>query len=386
MSLLRGEYNSDDPWDWLGKGVKSSLREAGVREAATLLAAHLVDAGSAGTREDRELLARAVFDPGAVIFAASNGLTINLVAYGPWLPAETMGAARRIAAAAQHGGDPLRKFASDLTSKGAARIASVAGGAGFPASFEPAFPPVITLDGDPESLSTQLERAIPVIHDLLWHSEPELAFPPQPGGLRFTIVDDFYVREGQGGAGYVSDSWLEARSESGEPVLWESLGPYKVGDWYRVRHSVLAVAKVVEEEANRVAPGFVKSQGTIGIEVLPVSVWGSGKHKVRATFTEPGDEPRDLNVLGAGTARWVAAAVELACRRLEVGHQVVTAEAGVSLDEEAEKRRVVREARHAPLTQTAVRLQPSDAPARVAAASNAWSSAVRNGENPPAAR
>ena len=66
----------------------------------------------------------------------------------------------------------------------------------------------------------------------------------------------------------------------------------------RIRHSVLATARAIESEANQIAPDFVKNQGTIGIEVLPVSVWGPGQHRVRATFTESEAEQRDLRVVG----------------------------------------------------------------------------------------
>ena len=120
---------------------------------------------------------------------------------------------------------------------------------------------------------------------------------------------------------------------------------------------------MIEAEANRVAPGFVTRQGTIGIEILPLSVWGGGLPRVRATFTEPGQETRDLKVVGAGTARWVAAAVRLACRRLQAGWQMVTDDVGSPVEDEAEKRRIVRQARSAPFTQQAVHLEPSDAPA-----------------------
>jgi energy-coupling factor transporter ATP-binding protein EcfA2 len=162
---------------------------------------------------------------------------------------------------------------------------------------------------------------------------------------------------------YDPDRWLEGRSEESEPVLPKPFGPSSTGDWYRVRHSVLAAARLIEAEANRAAPGFVAEQGTIGIEILPVSVWGGGLPRIRATFTEYGEEARDLKVVGAGTARWVAAAVRFACRRLEAGRQVLTDDAGMTISDEAEKSRILVQARRAPLTQHAVRLEPSDAAA-----------------------
>jgi hypothetical protein len=164
------------------------------------------------------------------------------------------------------------------------------------------------------------------------------------------------------GKAYEGDQWLEGLSEDGESFAIGVWGAYAKGSWYRVRHSVLAVAKMIQAEANCVAPGFVRDQGTIGIEVIPVSAWGSGPHRVRATFTEPDGERRDLHVIGAGTARWVAAAVRLACRKLETGRQVVTGADQTPADGIEETRRIVRAARLSPLTQTAVHLEPSDAP------------------------
>ena len=164
-------------------------------------------------------------------------------------------------------------------------------------------------------------------------------------------------RSNPGRGGHHSHSRRLRSPPAGWPV------PYDQGDWYRVRHSVLAAAKLLEIEANRVAPGFVQGQGTIGIEVLPVAVWGSGKHRVRATFTESNGEQRDLRVVGAGTGRWAAAAIRLASRQLEKGSQVVEDDTGTRVDNENERGRIVREAYHAPFTQTAVRLVPSDSPA-----------------------
>jgi hypothetical protein len=106
----------------------------------------------------------------------------------------------------------------------------------------------------------------------------------------------------------------------------------------------------------------VRGQGTIGIEVLPVQAWGSGAPRVRATFTERDGERRDLNVIGSGTARWVAAAIRLACRRLEAGRQAVTDADGAPVADVEAARQIVRAARVSPLTQDSVRLEPSDAP------------------------
>jgi hypothetical protein len=148
-------------------------------------------------------------------------------------------------------------------------------------------------------------------------------------------------------------------SASGEPEI----SPYEQGPgWYRARHSVLAVAALIADEANHVAPGFLREQGRIGIEILPVSVWRTEDRRIRATFTCSDGEPRDLRVVGAGTARWAAAAVQRACRRLEKARRVVTDQAGVVTEDPAAVEEIVRAARKEPLSQAGVRLEPAEAP------------------------
>jgi hypothetical protein len=282
-----------------------------------------------------------------------------MAVYRPLIPAAARAAAHRIAASSG-AKDPLRKIAAELDSEDVAHIGYVGGGTRQMSKFTQGFPPVTLLDGDHGSLSAELFRALRVVHDQLWHIEPELI---RGGPMALYSADGFEIGSGPDGHRYVVDPWLEARRDSGEPGIPNMFAPYWEGDWYRVRHSVLAAARLIEAEANRTAPSFVQELGRIGIEVLPVAVWGAGGHRVRATFTERGDdEPRDLAVVGAGTARWAAAAVRLACRRLELAKQIVLDEAGAPVTGEDARRSVIRHARTEALTQTVVRLEPSDAP------------------------
>lgn len=375
-SLLGGEHSkpsmlgdSGDPWAWLEDGLTERLKDAGLDQARSMLAEAFARTGDTGSFEDREVLARSVFDPHAVYFCADLP-DISLVVNGPSLPAEAMDAARRIAAIA--GDDALWKVATGLVSEGRAHVASIGVEDGQRQSFAAYFPPVIVLDGDLESLSAELESAIIAVHDRLWHikletkpAPDEIQSPTLPELSIVVAFDEYQIGALRQTNRYTADPWLETLSEQGEvsspPAGWPVL--YDKGDWYRVRHSVRAAAKLLAIEANRVAPGFVQGQGTIGIEVLPVAVWGSGKHRVRATFTEINGEKRDLRVVGAGTGRWAAAAIRLASRRLAGGSQVVEDDTGTRVDNENERRRLVREAYHAPFTQTAVRVAPSDSPA-----------------------
>lgn len=183
------------------------------------------------------------------MFFTANALDIYLAVHGPSMPREAMDAARRIAAIGD-GEDALWKVASDLASDGVAEIGQVAGGAGHWESFAAAFPPVITLDGDSESLSAELQRAVPLIHNSLWHAEPE-AVSSGHEGLVLTVVDNFEIHLGGSDDRYVTDPWLEAQSETGEPILREIFDPYDKDDWYRVRRSIFAAAELIEREASR---------------------------------------------------------------------------------------------------------------------------------------
>jgi energy-coupling factor transporter ATP-binding protein EcfA2 len=354
---------STDPWARLEDGLSGLLRDAGLDQARSLLAGAFVRAGDAGAAEDRELLAGSIFDPQAVRFFADIN-NISLVVRRRSLPADAVRAARRLAAIA--GDDALSKLAADLVSTGWAHVAWLASESFQWKKFASDFPPVIVLDGDLESLSAELERAVVAVHDQLWHVNQEVLSSetvPGLGLVETTLGEEFDIGTGYLGDRYAADPWLETRSEEGETILPGIGDPYDQGDWYRVRHSVLAAARHIEEEANRVAPGFVKSLGTIGIEVLPVAVWERGNRRVRATFTASAGDKRDLGVIGAGTGRWAAAALRLASRRLAQGRQVVVDDAGAPVKEEDERRRIVTQAYRAPFTQTAVKVEPSDAPA-----------------------
>jgi energy-coupling factor transporter ATP-binding protein EcfA2 len=359
--LLCNAHSDERAWDWLGDGTSERIRHADLGQAREYLADRLASSGTAGTQKNRILLARSLFSPGAVFFVVRDA-GIVLLARKSSLPDDAVEAATRIAAA-EGNDDALLEIAAHLLDHGAARIAVLADDVDVRKSLIAAFPPVIVLDGSPESLSAELVKSLPRIHNRMWNLH--LARTPIPGmpGAAWEDVDDFLMDVGtKSGESYEADPWLEGLSEAGEPFVGGPFGAYDKASWHRVRHSVLAAAQIIEAEANRVAPSFVRGQGTIGIEVIPVSAWGSGPHRVRATFTEPDGERRDLIVIGAGTARWVAAAVRLACRRLEVGRQVVTRASQTPASDADEARQIVRAARQSPLTQTPVRLEPSDAP------------------------
>lgn len=359
--LLCGERSDVQEWDWLGNGTSDRIRHASLSQARDYLADRLAGSGSAGTPADRILLARSLFSPDAVFFVVLDAGIVMLARLSS-LPGDAAEAVSRVAASADED-DPLREIAAHLLAHGSARVSVLADNIEIRRSLAAAFPPVIVLDGDPESLSAELARSMPRIHDRLWNLNfPREPFPGMPEAWS-EEVDDFLMDvDTTSSDRYLGDQWLEGLSEDGEPSAVGTFGAYGKASWYRVRHSILAVAQMIEAEANRVAPSFVHGQGIVGIEIIPLSAWGSGPHRVRATFTEPDGNRRDLNVIGTGTARWVAAAIRLACRRLETGRQVVTSISQVPADDLEQARQIIRAARLSPLTQTTVRLEPSDAP------------------------
>jgi len=301
-----------------------------------------------------------VLDPAAAYFVAGSD-DVYMRAYAQLLPGDVIDAAHRIAADTDHD-DFLWRIADSLATGQSALIGPVADRD----AISDAFPPVIVLDGDPDALSAELVKALPAIHNRLWYShnpgyaptcflggaqvihsdiEPGLGFG-LPGGLFESATVAFLESAPDR---YFFDDWLEQRSDSAEaevPVDFEPYGQAAV--WSRVRQSIHATAAVIAEEANRVAPGFLRDQGQIGVEVLPVSVWGSENRRIRVTFTGRDGWHRDLRVVGAGTARWAAAAVQLACRRLVNGRQVVTDQDGAVISDRVAVRDLVAAARAEP--------------------------------------
>jgi hypothetical protein len=301
-SLLCGEdsegWAGEGPaWDWLEPGTAELLKGASAGDARAHLAQLLAGSGMAGDAGDRELLARAVFEASPLFAADAEG--IRLLVRAASLPGAAIDAAAHIAAS-PGSGDRLQEIAAQLGTRALADVATVAVGLFSSRILAAALPPVIVLDGYPGSLSAELTRAIPVIHDLLWSiADAEFSTP----GVTWWL-DPFVLEPGpDAGASYSVDPWLEGLSDTGETVIPRKIPDYSTGDWYRVRHSVVATAQMIAAEANRRAPSFVKDQGIIGVEVVPVGAWDSGPHRVRATFTGPDRQRRDLSVTGSGTAR-----------------------------------------------------------------------------------
>ena len=371
-ALLTGEHADGQAWKELAPDAAGVLRGKTAGDAREWIASRLVEAGRAGLLADREILARGVLDPAAAYFGADSD-DVYMYAHASRLPGDVIDAAHRIVADTDHD-DVLWRIANSLATGRPALIGSVADRT----AISDAFPPVIELDGDPEALSAELRETLPVIHNRLWHSHnPSLHSTSFLSGAPVIDVDEDELPDELQSLGvassvvfvapppgrYYFDDWLEQRTDSAEaevPVNYEAYG--QAAAWSRVRQSIHATAAVIAEEANRVAPSFLRDEGQIGVEVLPVSVWGPEDRRIRVTFKGRDGWHRDLRVVGAGTARWAAAAVQLACRRLAKGRQVVTDQDGAVISDRAAVRDLMATARAEPLSQAAVRLEPADAP------------------------
>jgi AAA domain, putative AbiEii toxin, Type IV TA system len=165
------------------------------------------------------------------------------------------------------------------------------------------------------------------------------------------------MREGQ----FVMDSWLEGKVEDSRRtrvVRAKLFGRYDEGDWFRVRPTIIATANLIAARANEIAPSFVREGCDIEVEVLPLGAWSSAESRVRVILREWAGDGRDLKVVGSGTARWVAAAVRLACQQLRQGQRTVTASDGRVVTDPLESNELIRSGAAEPFTQTSLKLVP----------------------------
>jgi hypothetical protein len=160
-AFLNGEHAGSRAWDGLAPEAADLLRGKTADDPREWIVSRLVDGGQAGQEPDRAVLARSVLDPAGAFFVAHIG-GVFMYADADRIPNVAIKAARRIAAG-EGTNDPLWEIAVGLSAERQVEISSVAD-SGILAD---AFPPVIVLDGDSESLSAELRKALPVIHDLL---------------------------------------------------------------------------------------------------------------------------------------------------------------------------------------------------------------------------
>ena len=364
--LLVGRYAKRvSPWTALDPDARERLAGVDLDEAKRFLVELLVGHGSAGTVEDRATVATAWLE--APLFS-TDGSSIMMLPPSSPADGRTQTAAVRVASAQPGEEDLLARVASAIHrprrqeprgEAGEDSVAEVVLGEEAKTLLS-TFAPVVTLDGDPARLANELEEKLPALHNLLWASVPA---PPErtEDGTLWEVVDEFLIA-GTADGGHLSvDPWLEVLVEDrGETRVAtpEIFDPYNLGAWSRARHSLIATAKVLSEHANSLAPGFIQDYGTIEVEVLPVAAWPSAPNRVRVTVTEHEGERRDLGIVGSGTARWVSAALRLACEQLLSGRRVVTDERGTEVTGAAPSNVLIERARSTPLSQSYLRVVP----------------------------
>lgn len=258
-----------------------------------------------GAKADRRLLAQAIIQ--ARRFAVDNLATWVVVRRND-LTAETVAAVKRLAAEPEE--DFLANLARSLEADRATRAVALACGAALwvdSAAVE--LPPVHWLRSEPEGLDREARDFIEAIHQVMWTGTAAEGFDGSHHGW---LARDLGSEESQ----FIPDPWYESMQQHDGNGTSTAAGLLP-GDWYRVRPTVHATARVLGETATSLAPTFVQELGVIEIEVLTPDLWVAAPDRVRVVFREPGQPPRDLVTLGSGLQRWIAASVRIAGRRLE---------------------------------------------------------------------
>jgi energy-coupling factor transporter ATP-binding protein EcfA2 len=87
-----------------------------------------------------------------------------------------------------------------------------------------------------------------------------------------------------------------------------------------LRPAIGFIADLIAERANELAPSFVREQGRIRISLMAPAFWTEIPSRLVVFFSEKvsekGSHDFPLGDVGAGVARWVSAALRLACREL----------------------------------------------------------------------
>jgi len=306
-----------------------------------------------GAMDDRRLLANELV---RTRFFLSDWTETSLLAFPDELSVDAHAAAERIATEGEGGEDALVTYARGLREGKAVNVASVADGFGEIAKISSGFGGFIDINAETAELLPTIADDIAHLHDLLW-SIPDQ--PETPDAIHIVFIDTYLIGGFPGGAGTHSiDPWLEAQGQDTNEVLF-SYDP-EADDalrWHRVKPSLIAVAQMLEDHANRIAPTFVTDLGQIRVNVLPLALWRDEPSRVRVAFEE-GGRRRDLAVLGSGVARWVAASLRLAGRELRAGDRLIRDERGRPVVEINKQRAAVETARLDPRIQSSVSLEP----------------------------
>ncbi len=360
--LLSGQLADDQVWDVLDPGATADLRDMPIEFIRDYLADGLAARGSAGGREDRRMLASHLV--AGCLFMADAQCSW-LVAAAP-ADNTTREATTRIALAAlgAHGEgvttsakpiwnevDLVAHCAVALQDRGSEPVPWAPIGPAVGQFLSKAdFGNPTTIGLDPETVELEVTGKVETVHDRMWEM-PGMRLGSGPMTFDASTFKAARLFD-------APDPWLEWRSSEGGEFTWKQPpSPSGQDAWYRVRATLVETTRLIAERANALAPSFVRDQGRIGIEILAPTQWGD--RRIQVTFDE-GDFVHKLSMVGAGTARWAAASIRLACEELLTGRREVLGSDGDILSDVEAIGAVVAEERRHPEAATRIRFARSD--------------------------
>lgn len=103
----------------------------------------------------------------------------------------------------------------------------------------------------------------------------------------------------------------------------------RMREWSRVKPTLLKTALQLSDDANRVAPSFIRELGTIVFTVLPSTNWRQGdvSSRVKVGFVDAREVYFDIGQLSEGVQRWILATVQLLRTRLDSSERVFSEKA-----------------------------------------------------------
>jgi hypothetical protein len=329
------------------------LRKASPRQIQEHLTRQLINAGSAGSAEDRQLIGEAAAR--TTLFQVDS-LHVRLVVVPSGLPQVVLDAAERVASKSPgESNDPLYRIAVHLTAKRLAPI-GFSEDAGFTSEdWRKAYPEVMWLEMEPHGLGQQVRADLEALHSLMWGFNPERSGRFQYYPLTQADADEMTASV---------DPWLETQAPEGSETsasrrtltFWSAAS--NIEAWSRIRPTMVAAATVLTRRANELAPAFVKERGTIAIQALPPTLWAERPDRVAIAVIERDDsQPYNLDAVGSGVARWVAASLRLAGRELRHATREVLDEAGAVITDPKQANRLLKDLRET-ADNTRIRLVP----------------------------
>lgn len=172
---------------------------------------------------------------------------------------------------------------------------------------------VVEVQTDPSGLSEDLDCYIQDIH-VAFYERPWKSVPAPSWSQERYNDERSLTWEGQ------SNPWLDSLADGS--VRWRS--------------TIRPILQVIEEEANRLAPPFVQTEGHIRLALTPLDALREGPKSIVQLELVDMEKPLLAIHLGSGIRRWIAALVREACRRLVGSRVTVLDHEGQPLDDRGE--------------------------------------------------